>query len=223
MRNPLQVQSTVWRVVLFLTLWLASHSPSAAFLELPLIVARKSNSENYVNSHTSALRFAGFGKKKKDSAERTGSSSLLSNVTIVGIDDGPEESKRRQRRKQRAEEFQARRKAWEDKYGSADALCRTFGGCANPILGDLDGEATRQLYHTLLPRSLWALQEADILQPEELAPLAYQARMAAKEYARRRSKLPTRLLAMAFDGYRSWKRDGNPLNTKGLTWQDLWE
>ena len=215
-------QQSTARLVLFLTLCLATHPPSAAFLEqLPIVARKKNDSHNYYSNTRNALWFAGFGKKKKDSIE-TRNSSSFSNVTIVGIDE-PETSKRRQRRKERSEEFEARRKAWEDKYGSADALCRTFGGCANPVWGDLDGEATRELYHTLLPRSLWALQEADILQPEELAPLAYQARMAAKEYARRRSTLPNRLLAMGFDGYRSWKREGNPLNTKGLTWKDLWE
>eukprot|EP00977_Amphora_coffeiformis_P009702 scaffold2234_cov165-Amphora_coffeaeformis.AAC.1 len=223
MRYPL-IQSTD-HLVLFLTLWLATTPPpSTAFLELPPVVARKKSldeSPNNVFRTQGALWLAGFGKKKKESRERNSSSSF-SNVTIVGIDE-PETSKRRRQRKQRSDEFEARRKAWEDKYGSADALCRTFGGCANPIWGDLDGEATRELYHTLLPRSLWALQEADILQPEELAPLAYQARVAAKEYARRRSTLPNRLLAMGFDGYRSWKRDGNPLNTKGLSWEDLWE
>uniref|UniRef100_A0A7S3P3N9 Uncharacterized protein n=2 Tax=Amphora coffeiformis TaxID=265554 RepID=A0A7S3P3N9_9STRA len=223
MRYPL-IQSTD-HLVLFLTLWLATTPPpSTAFLELPPVVARKKSldeSPNNVFRTQGALWLAGFGKKKKESRERNSSSSF-SNVTIVGIDE-PETSKRRRQRKQRSDEFEARRKAWEDKYGSADALCRTFGGCANPIWGDLDGEATRELYHTLLPRSLWALQEADILQPEELAPLAYQARVAAKEYARRRSTLPNRLLAMGFDGYRSWKRDGNPLNTKGLSWEDLWD
>ena len=211
-------------LVLFLTLWLATtSSPCTAFVEFPPASTSKKSvdrRDNALRTH-GALLLAGFGKKKKDNFERKGSSSF-SNVTIVGIDEN-ETSKRRRQRKERSEEFEARRKAWEEKYGSADALCRTFGGCVNPIWGDLDGEAARELYHTLLPRSLWALQEADILQPEELAPLAYQARIAAKEYARRRSTLPNRLLAMAFDGYRSWKREGNPLNTKGLSWEDLWE
>ena len=109
-----------------------------------------------------------------------------------------------------------------ERYGSVEALRQTFGRSPSKW-GDLDPEATRQLYHTLLPRSLLGLHMAGLMKPDELAPLAYQARVAAKEYARMRSKLPQRVLAMAFDSYRSWKRDGNPLNFKGLSWEDLWD
>jgi hypothetical protein len=154
--------------------------------------------------------------------------AALANVTIIGIDDdennGRSTTDRQQRRKRAIpEDFEKRKEEWEAKYGSLQALCRTFGGCNNRLYGDLSGEQARLLYHTLLPRSIVALQEAGILEAEELAPLAYQARLAAKEYARMRSTLPNRLLAMAFDSYRSWRREGNPLKTKGLTWEDLWD
>ena len=164
-----------------------------------------------IYSSNRILSILGAKRKEKDRQK------IFSNVTIVGIDDTS-----RNKRPLPAD-FATRKAEWEAKYGSAKALCRTFGGCNNKLWGDLDGKTARQLYHTLLPRSLLGLQEAKILEAEELAPLAYQARMAAKEYARMRSTLPNRLLAKGFDSYRSWARGGNPLNTKGLSWQDLWD
>ena len=56
---------------------------------------------------------------------------------------------------------------------------------------------------------------------KELAPLAYQARLAAKKYARERSRLPIRIGSMLFDGYRSWRRYGKWKST-GMTWEQIW-
>lgn len=56
---------------------------------------------------------------------------------------------------------------------------------------------------------------------KELAPLAYQARLAAKKYARERSRLPGRIGSMLYDGYRSWRRYGK-WESSGMTWEQVW-
>ncbi len=56
---------------------------------------------------------------------------------------------------------------------------------------------------------------------KELAPLAYRARLAAKEYARERCILPARIGSMLYDGYRSWRRYGK-WNRLGMTWEQIW-
>ncbi|KAL7527292.1 hypothetical protein ACHAXR_004297, partial [Thalassiosira sp. AJA248-18] len=56
---------------------------------------------------------------------------------------------------------------------------------------------------------------------KELAPLAYQARLAAKKYARERSRLPGRIGSMLYDGYRSWRRYGK-WRSGGMTWEQVW-
>jgi len=65
--------------------------------------------------------------------------------------------------------------------------------------------------------------DPDYLQQElkELAPLAYQARLAAKKYARERSRLPGRIGSMLYDGYRSWRRYGK-WKSSGMTWEQVW-
>jgi len=62
-----------------------------------------------------------------------------------------------------------------------------------------------------------------IIQQElkELAPLAYQARVAAKKYARERSRLPGRIGSMLYDGYRQWRRYGKWDNS-GMSWDQVW-
>ena len=74
-------------------------------------------------------------------------------------------------------EHERRKNAWLAKYGSAAALQQTF---ANEGQRTLSPSQTRALYHTLLPRSLLALSELGVLDPSDLAPLAYQARISAK-------------------------------------------
>lgn len=56
---------------------------------------------------------------------------------------------------------------------------------------------------------------------KELAPLAYQARVAAKKYARERSRLPGRIGSMLYDGYRQWRRYGKWDNS-GMSWDQVW-
>lgn len=207
-RNLTLVVATVWLV----NQGIGRRQPTVVAFSIGFLPSRN-------NGRISLFRLLGRHSTVKTDENNTRLHPNVTLVSIVALDDDDKDDD--QAKKKKNDDFQARKAAWQAKYGSVQGLVQTFGGCSP--WGDLDAEATRHLYHTLLPRSLWALQEADILSAEELAPLAYQARVAAKEYARLRSRLPNRLLAMAFDGYRSWKRNGNPLNTKGLTWQDLWD
>ncbi|KAL7567912.1 hypothetical protein ACA910_019626 [Epithemia clementina (nom. ined.)] len=136
-------------------------------------------------------------------------------------DSSSKKNKKIIREELRRKDYEARRALWEKRYGSVEALRRTFGK-AKSFWGDLDPESTRQLYHTLLPRALLGLYESGLMRPDELAPLAYKARKAAKEYARERCTLPGRVAAQAFDAYRSFLRDGT-FSTKGLSWEQLWD
>ena len=111
---------------------------------------------------------------------------VLTNITSTSLSSfgnlGRRERKRVIARQQRIN-------SWLAKYGSSNALQQTFGKYATNQ--KLSPTQTRALYHTLLPRSLLALSELDILDPSDLAPLAYQARIAAKEYARSRCNTST--------------------------------
>lgn len=133
-----------------------------------------------------------------------------------------EETERGGRRARKKQEFAARRDAWLARYGSVSALQSTFG--TGPPLGDLSPEQTRSLYHTLLPRSLLGLHEMGLMRPEELAPLAYEGRIAAKDYARSRCIVTGRLVTAAFDQYRSLRDRGRPAVGSGsMSWDEIWQ
>uniref|UniRef100_A0A7S1UV73 Uncharacterized protein n=1 Tax=Grammatophora oceanica TaxID=210454 RepID=A0A7S1UV73_9STRA len=133
--------------------------------------------------------------------------------------------------------YEERKILWMNRYGSCKALEETFGK-APSVWGDLTPTQTRQLYHVLLPRTLLAL--ATEMNPptsskkkkkkkkpsptssssiEYLAPLAYQARLAAKQYARSRCLLPARLATNLFDQYRNFKNH----RKDSTSWEYLWE
>lgn len=59
------------------------------------------------------------------------------------------------------------------------------------------------------------------LLPQDLAPLAYRARVAAKLYARERSRVPARLAAAAFDGFRQWRTYGS-FDCTGMSYDQVW-
>ena len=140
----------------------------------------------------------------------------------LSLFEGSEKPGRRQRKQfEERQEYERRRSLWLERYGSIEALEKTFG--SPPIWGDLSPEQTRRLYHTLLPRSLLALHEMGLMKPEELAPLAYNARIAAKEYARSRCIWTGRLMTAAFDQYRSIRERGRLLGSSSLSWEELWE
>ena len=109
------------------------------------------------------------------------------------------------------------------RYGTVEALQKTFG--TGPPWGDLSPTQTRSLYHTLLPRSLLALNEMGFVTAEDLAPLAYEARIAAKEYARSRCVWTGRVGVFLFDQYRSLRDKGRliqPGKSSSMSWEEIW-
>lgn len=126
------------------------------------------------------------------------------------------------RRRRMTQEQHARAKLeWAAKYTSIHTLRQSFGRNRNKIWGDFDPQTTRKLYHTLLPRALLGLYEVGLWSPKDLAPLAFEARVAAKKYARERCILPGRLASMAYDGFRSWRRWGT-WSVEGMSWEQIW-
>ncbi|CAB9521542.1 expressed unknown protein [Seminavis robusta] len=111
---------------------------------------------------------------------------------------------------------------WAGRYTSVDALREHFGGNQNKLWGDLQASTARRLYKTLLPRALLELSKIGQLQPQDLAPLAYQARVAAKLYARERCTVPARIAATLFDGFRQWIKYGK-FQGHGMTYDQLWQ
>jgi hypothetical protein len=118
-------------------------------------------------------------------------------------------------------DYQRRKNEWAQKYTSVDALRNTFGSNLNKVWGDLDAPTSRRLYKTLLPKALLDLYKLGV-EPQDLAPLAYRARVAAKLYARERCQVPARLLAGWYDGFRQWRRYGS-FDTTGMSYQQVWE
>lgn len=111
---------------------------------------------------------------------------------------------------------------WAERYTSVEALREHFGTNQNKLWGDLQASTARRLYKTLLPRALLELSKLGKVHPKDLAPLAYQARVAAKLYARERCTVPARLAATLFDGFRQWIKYGK-FQAAGMTYDQLWE
>lgn len=151
-------------------------------------------------------RRRGGGKSARESGS---SASTIATSAVAGVALDPAEHERRKRE-------------WAAKYTDVSTLRHTFGTNRNKLWGDFDPETTRRLYHTLLPRALMALKDLGIMTEKELAPLAYEARNAAKKYARERSMVPGRVFSMCYDGYRSWRSYGK-WNPEGMTWEQVWE
>ena len=117
-------------------------------------------------------------------------------------------------------EYQIRKQHWANRYTSLQSLRETFGTNKNKLWGDLDAASARRLYKTLLPKALLELVQAGV-QPEDLAPLAYQARVVAKLYARERCQLPSRILAALFDGFRTLRQYGK-FQPVGMSYHQVW-
>jgi hypothetical protein len=117
-------------------------------------------------------------------------------------------------------DYQRRKNDWAQKYCSVDSLRLTFGSNQNKLWGDLDAPTARRLYKTLLPKALLDLYKLGV-EPQDLAPLAYRARVAAKLYARERCRVPARYLAHWYDGFRQWRNYGS-FDTTGMTYQQVW-
>jgi hypothetical protein len=118
------------------------------------------------------------------------------------------------------QDYQIRKQLWANRYTSLQSLRETFGTNKNRLWGDLDAASARRLYKTLLPKALLELVQAGV-QPEDLAPLAYQARVVAKLYARERCQLPSRILAALFDGFRTLRRYGR-FQPVGMSYHQVW-
>jgi hypothetical protein len=130
-----------------------------------------------------------------------------------------EHQDKKEKKKKGQVEYDQRRQQWMERYGSLEALQSTFGTGA-----DLSPEQTRRLYHALLPRSLLGLYEWKLMNPEELAPMAYHARMAAKQYARSRSVWYARAFTALVDQYRNLRGQlaGDNHKSASMTWEQIW-
>lgn len=146
---------------------------------------------------------------------------------------GPEHQRRRQRRRERQrrrqsrealdeKEYQRRKQEWADRYTTLDGLRATFGSNKNKFYGDLDAATTRRLYKSLLPSAVCELVLEVEVRPEELAQLAFEARKAAKLYARERCHIPARLLANWYDGFRALRRYGR-FQTEGMSYDQVFD
>jgi len=166
------------------------------------------------------LLFAGFATGF--TRPSTFQNKLVARFSENGHPSGKENKKklgRRERKKLlKKQEYERRRQIWEERYGSFEALQSTFQ--AGPR--NLSPEETRRLYHSLLPRSLLGLYEMGLMNPEELAPLAYKARIAAKEYARSRCVWTARLATTVFDQYRNL-RDKRSFGSSSMTWEEIYQ
>lgn len=119
-------------------------------------------------------------------------------------------------------EIQRRKDEWAKRYTSVEGLRETFGSNKNKLWGDLDAPTARRLYKTLLPAALCELVLDLGVTAEELAPLAYQARKAAKLYARERCHVPARFAAIVYDGLRQWKQYGK-FQPGGMSYEQIWD
>jgi len=124
-------------------------------------------------------------------------------------------------RKTDLEDYEQRKQLWEEQFCTQESLRELFGENCNEFWGDLDAMTARRLYKTLLPRALLEMYRVGI-KPEDLAPLAYRARLAAKLYVRERSEVPARVTAQILDGARSYKRYGK-FQTSGMTYTQIWK
>lgn len=119
-------------------------------------------------------------------------------------------------------EVRRRKAEWAARYTSLEGLREAFGSNRNRLWGDMDASTARLLYKTLLPTALCELVLDLGVTAEELAPLAYEARRAAKLYARERCRVPARVAANLYDGVRQWKRYGR-FQPAGMSYEQVWD
>lgn len=125
----------------------------------------------------------------------------------------------------RTREYRRRKHEWAERYTSQKGLREAFGSNRNRWWGDFDSKTARRLYKKLLfPTAIseLVLELGDeIVRPEELAPLAYEARKAAKMYVRERCRVPSRVGAYLFDGFRQLRKYGR-FQPYGASYEQLW-
>jgi len=122
-------------------------------------------------------------------------------------------------RKNDLAKYERIKREYEALYASVDSLRDHFGANKNALFGDLSVTEARQLYKKLLPRLVLELYHKGIRE-EDLAPLAYEARKAAKQYTRERSRIHARFLATAYEVFRQFSRYGQ-YQPQGMTYNQL--
>jgi hypothetical protein len=147
------------------------------------------------------------------------------NITITNVQQQQRKRQQRQLLPLRTIEYRRRKHEWAKRYTSQQGLREAFGSNRNKFWGDLDAKTARRLYKKLLfPTALseLVLELGDeIIRPEELSPLAYEARKAAKLYVRERCRVPSRVGAYLFDGIRQFRKHGK-FQMDGVTYEQLW-
>eukprot|EP00529_Nitzschia_sp_RCC80_P023496 CAMPEP_0113501732 /NCGR_PEP_ID=MMETSP0014_2-20120614/33125_1 /TAXON_ID=2857 /ORGANISM="Nitzschia sp." /LENGTH=468 /DNA_ID=CAMNT_0000396367 /DNA_START=827 /DNA_END=2233 /DNA_ORIENTATION=+ /assembly_acc=CAM_ASM_000159 len=167
-------------------------------------------------------------EKKKRSLLINTNSNINNNIYEPATSTSVQQQRQQQQSpllEDREAEYQRRRDEWAHRYTRVQGLRDAFGNNKNGLWGDLDAKSTRRLYKTLLPNALCELiMDLDLayVKPEDLAPLAYKARKAAKLYARERCHLPTRIMAQLFDGLRALRTYGK-FQPQGLTYSQIWD
>lgn len=158
----------------------------------------------------------GPGMTKKE-RKRTRKSNKITVQAVDGIENEPLPL--------RTIEYRRRKHEWAERYTSQEGLREAFGSNRNKWWGDLDAKTARRLYKKLLfPTALseLVLELGDeIISFSELAPLAYEARKAAKMYARERCRVPSRVGAYLLDGFRQLRKYGR-FQPNGASYEQLW-
>jgi len=116
-------------------------------------------------------------------------------------------------------EYERIKREYEALYASVDSLRAHFGANKNALFGDLGVTTARQLYKKLVPHLVLELYHKGI-RAEDLAPLAYEARKAAKQYTRERSRIHARFLATVFEVFRQFSRYGQ-FQPQGMTYNQV--
>ncbi|OEU12978.1 hypothetical protein FRACYDRAFT_243314 [Fragilariopsis cylindrus CCMP1102] len=149
------------------------------------------------------------------------------NITITNVQQQQQQQRQQERQllPLRTIEYRRRKHEWAKRYTSQQGLREAFGSNRNKFWGDLDAKTARRLYKKLLfPTALSELileLGDDVIRPEELSPLAYEARKAAKLYVRERCRVPSRVGAYLFDGIRQFRKHGK-FQMDGVTYEQLW-
>jgi hypothetical protein len=207
----------MWRPFALSLLLLLSVSTAESFQ--PFLTPTRSR-----ETHNRGIKHANNLRPLRVSAATTGASAarLLSDwaTKVVPVSTM---TKRREEytSNKEAAAYELRKEEWAHIYTNLESLRDTFGSNQNKLWGDLDPATARRLYRCLMPRALLELVKVGV-QPEDLAPLAYEARVAAKLYARERSVVPARFAATLYDGLRQFQRYGK-FQCHGMTYDQVWE
>jgi hypothetical protein len=221
----------MWRPFALSILLLLSVSTAKSFQ--PFLTPTSTHTRTHANDPRSRktqkheIKHANSLRPLRVSAATTGASAagVLSDwaTKVIPVSTTKTKTKRRQEYTSNKEvaAYELRKQEWAHIYTNLESLRDTFGSNQNKLWGDLDPATARRLYRCLMPRALLELVKVGV-QPEDLAPLAYEARVAAKLYARERSVVPARFAATLYDGLRQFQRYGK-FQCHGMTYDQVWE